>query len=101
MFIAMNRFRVATGSEADFEQVWLSRDSHLDRVPGSSSSTFSEVRKPAITDSMLLTRCGRAVPPLKPGPSQRRSAPRINGPVTTGRYIWVLRNSRVSKCAKR
>ena len=22
------------GSEADFEQIWLSRDSHLDRVPG-------------------------------------------------------------------
>ena len=34
MFIAMNRFRVAKGSEADFEHVWLSRDSHLDRVPG-------------------------------------------------------------------
>ena len=30
----MNRFRVAKGSEADFEQVWLSRDSHLDKVPG-------------------------------------------------------------------
>jgi heme-degrading monooxygenase HmoA len=34
MFIAMNRFRVAKGSEADFEQVWLSRDSHLDKVQG-------------------------------------------------------------------
>jgi len=34
MFIAMNRFRVAKGSEADFEQVWFSRDSHLDKVPG-------------------------------------------------------------------
>ena len=34
MFIAVNRFRVANGSEADFEQVWLSRDSHLDKVPG-------------------------------------------------------------------
>ena len=31
MFIAMNRFRVAKGSEAAFEQVWLSRDSHLDK----------------------------------------------------------------------
>jgi heme-degrading monooxygenase HmoA len=29
MFIAMNRFRVAKGSEAAFEQVCLSRDSHL------------------------------------------------------------------------
>jgi heme-degrading monooxygenase HmoA len=26
----MKRFRVAKGSEAAFEQVWLSRDSHLD-----------------------------------------------------------------------
>jgi len=34
MYIAMNRFRIAKGSEADFEQVWLSRDSHLEKVPG-------------------------------------------------------------------
>ena len=34
MFIAMNRFRVAKGSEVEFEQVWLSRDSHLEKVPG-------------------------------------------------------------------
>jgi heme-degrading monooxygenase HmoA len=34
MFIAMNRFRVAKGSETAFEQVWMSRDSHLEKVPG-------------------------------------------------------------------
>ncbi len=34
MFIAMNRFRVKRGAEDDFEKVWLSRDSHLERVPG-------------------------------------------------------------------
>ena len=34
MFIAMNRFRVAKGCEAAFEHDWLSRDSHLDKVPG-------------------------------------------------------------------
>ena len=34
MFIAMNRFQVKHGAEADFEQVWLSRDSHLKGVPG-------------------------------------------------------------------
>jgi heme-degrading monooxygenase HmoA len=34
MFIAMNRFRVKTGSEQAFEQVWLSRDTHLSKVPG-------------------------------------------------------------------
>jgi heme-degrading monooxygenase HmoA len=34
MYIAMNRFRVASGSEADFEAVWRNRDSHLREVPG-------------------------------------------------------------------
>jgi heme-degrading monooxygenase HmoA len=34
MFIAMNRFHVVKGSEAAFEQVWSSRDSHLEKVPG-------------------------------------------------------------------
>ncbi len=34
MFIAMNRFRIALGREQDFEQIWRSRDSHLDQVPG-------------------------------------------------------------------
>ena len=34
MFIAMNRFRVMTGAEAEFEELWLSRDSKLHTVPG-------------------------------------------------------------------
>ncbi|HEY7663466.1 MAG TPA: antibiotic biosynthesis monooxygenase [Xanthobacteraceae bacterium] len=34
MYIAMNRFRVKRGSEEAFEEVWLSRDSHLAKVPG-------------------------------------------------------------------
>src|SRR5436189_39461 len=34
MFIAMNRFRVKKGSEEAFEKVWLSRDTHLAKVPG-------------------------------------------------------------------
>ncbi len=34
MYIAMNRFKVANGSEADFETMWTSRDSHLREVPG-------------------------------------------------------------------
>ena len=34
MFIAMNRFQVLRGQEAAFEAVWLSRDSHLETVPG-------------------------------------------------------------------
>ena len=34
MYIAMNRFKVANGSETDFETMWTSRDSHLREVPG-------------------------------------------------------------------
>jgi heme-degrading monooxygenase HmoA len=34
MFIAMNRFRVRPGAEADFEAVWLNREVYLDGVPG-------------------------------------------------------------------
>lgn len=34
MFIAMNRFRIVPGREADFERVWAERDTHLKGVPG-------------------------------------------------------------------
>ncbi len=34
MFLAMNRFQVLPGSEQDFETMWLSRESHLQTVPG-------------------------------------------------------------------
>jgi len=34
MFIAMNRFQVIRGEEKGFEDVWLSRDTYLDDVPG-------------------------------------------------------------------
>lgn len=34
MFIAMNRFKIAPGSEADFEKIWAARDTHLREVPG-------------------------------------------------------------------
>ena len=34
MFIAMNRFRIALGREDVFEELWRSRDSHLQNVPG-------------------------------------------------------------------
>ncbi len=34
MFIAMNRFLVKKGSEADFEHVWMSRETHLEELPG-------------------------------------------------------------------
>jgi heme-degrading monooxygenase HmoA len=34
MYIAMNRFKVAKGSEQNFEQLWMSRESHLHELQG-------------------------------------------------------------------
>ena len=34
MFIAMNRFKVVKGEAKAFEDMWLNRESHLDKVPG-------------------------------------------------------------------
>ena len=51
MFIAMNRFRVAKGSEPAFEHVWLSRDTHLHKVPGFVE--FHLLRGPEAEDHTL------------------------------------------------
>jgi heme-degrading monooxygenase HmoA len=51
MFIAMNRFKVIKGSEAAFENVWLSRDSHLEKVPGFVE--FHLLRGPEAEDHTL------------------------------------------------
>lgn len=34
MYIAMNRFQVIPDAQAEFEEVWASRDTHLKTVPG-------------------------------------------------------------------
>ena len=52
MFIAMNRFQVLRGSEADFETVWTSRDSHLRDVPGFIA--FHLLRGPEREDHTLF-----------------------------------------------
>lgn len=51
MFIAMNRFQVRTGKEAEFEAVWAGRDSHLASVPG--FATFHLVRGASGEDGTL------------------------------------------------
>ncbi len=51
MYIAMNRFKVAPGSEAAFEQVWTSRDTHLRAVPGFVE--FHLLRGPRHDDHVL------------------------------------------------
>ena len=34
MYLAMNRFKIVLGKEAEFESVWKSRETHLDGVKG-------------------------------------------------------------------
>ena len=51
MFVAMNRFKVAKGSEDAFEEVWRSRDRHLKEMEGFRS--FRLLRGPEREDHTL------------------------------------------------
>ncbi len=51
MYIAMNRFKIALGSEETFIDIWRSRDTYLDTVPGFKS--FHLLRGPT-TDEYTL-----------------------------------------------
>ena len=53
MYIAMNRFKVAPGSEDAFEAMWVNRDSHLQSVPGFVE--FHLLRGPKKEDHMLYS----------------------------------------------
>jgi heme-degrading monooxygenase HmoA len=52
MYIAMNRFKVALGREEAFEEMWRSRDSYLDEVPGFEQ--FHLLRGPSDQSSTLF-----------------------------------------------
>lgn len=53
MFIAMNRFQIIPGEEEAFENVWLSRDTHLKDVPGFIE--FHLLRGPSEEDHTLFS----------------------------------------------
>jgi heme-degrading monooxygenase HmoA len=53
MFIAMNRFKVALGKEAEFEAVWKNRESHLHKRPGFLG--FLVLRGPTRDDHTLFS----------------------------------------------
>lgn len=53
MFIAMNRFKVAKGSEANFENVWRSRESYLSELEGFVE--FSLLKGPEREDHTLYS----------------------------------------------
>jgi heme-degrading monooxygenase HmoA len=51
VYIAMNRFRITPGHENDFEELWRSRESQLDEVPGFRE--FHLLRGPSDDDATL------------------------------------------------
>lgn len=53
MFIAMNRFKVAKGKEAEFETVWRSRESYLHELDGFIE--FSLLKGPERDDHTLYS----------------------------------------------
>ena len=53
MFVAANRFRVIPEHAAEFEQLWLTRESRLRELPGFMSFQF--LRGPAVADHVLYT----------------------------------------------
>ncbi|WP_210395804.1 antibiotic biosynthesis monooxygenase family protein [Motiliproteus sediminis] len=51
MYIAMNRFRICRGREAEFERIWQERDTYLSEVPGFKS--FQLLKGPEAADHTL------------------------------------------------
>lgn len=51
MFVAMNRFRIAAGREAEFEAIWANRRTRLDEMEGFVS--FHLLKGPAREDHVL------------------------------------------------
>ena len=104
MFIVMNCFRVAKGSEAALEQVWMSRDSHLEKAPGFVA--FHLLKGPEAEDHTLYAShtIRKTARPLKRGKDQRAcpfrpgTCRRIIGkwvflPVNFGKFLKCARSS--------
>jgi heme-degrading monooxygenase HmoA len=53
MYVACNRFRVIPAHTAEFEAMWLNRESHLHEVEG--FVTFHLMRGPAAEDHVLYS----------------------------------------------
>jgi Antibiotic biosynthesis monooxygenase len=99
MFITMNRFRVKRGSEEAFEQVWLSRDTQLTKVPGFVE--FHLLKGPEHEEYTPHTLYGRARRRSKPGPSRKHSVLPIGTPARTSRSTLTIRSSKASRSARR
>ena len=54
-YIAMNRFKIAIGREADFENIWENRETYLDDVDGFQKFNLLKAKPIMITPYILLT----------------------------------------------
>ena len=52
-FIAMNRFKIVIGREKDFEEIWRTRETHLDDVVGFKK--FNLLKGPTNDEYSLYT----------------------------------------------
>ena len=101
MFIAMNRFKVIKEERKAFEDLWVTRQSHLDEVKGFRA--FHLLRGPEREDmcSIHLIQYGRRKRILRRGPSPNNSAPPINTLASASRSHSATRNSKGSKSSRR
>ena len=101
MFIAMNRFKVRKGAERDFEQVWLSRETHLENVPG--FLVFHLLKGPERDDHVLYASHSlwrlKSILPI--GRGLRPSARPMKAPAPTSRSISGIRSLRASPFCRR
>ena len=75
-YIAMNRFKIVKGHEADFEEIWKTRNTYLDGSPGFIE--FNLLRGPEREDHVLYGKPMRV-------------------PANAGTSIWVIPISKVLK----
>jgi heme-degrading monooxygenase HmoA len=92
MFIAMNRFKVRIGSEHDFEQVWLTRQSHLEEVPG--FIVFHLLKGPEKDDHVLYASHSE-------WRSQKPSARHMQAPAPASPSILAIPNWKASPSSRR
>jgi quinol monooxygenase YgiN len=100
MFIAMNRFRVKRGFEEAFEQVWLSRDTQLTRVPGFVE--FHLLKGPEHEDHTLYSShtVWQNKATFEAWTSRKYSVLPIGTLARTSRFTSTIRSSKASRSAR-
>ena len=98
LYIAMNRFRIGAGFEDGFEEMWRTRDSKLDSVPGFRK--FKMLKGPELEGGGTLfipIRNGIHTMPSSPGPNRMPSRPRTENPGRPKGPTSVTPSSKVLK----